>query len=81
MLMQFNILTFLATMSSGASRIDIVFDGCQSNSILNTERYQLLMGNIQLKTIVGAVSIKQLGAVLSDENNKRELITVARIIP
>lgn len=76
-----NILTFLATMSSGASRIDIVFDGCQSNSILNTERYQLLMGNIQLKTIVGAVSIKQLGAVLSDENNKRQLITVARIIP
>ena len=58
--MQFNILTFLATMSSGVSRIDIVFDGFQPNSILNTERYQLLMGNIHLKTIVGAVSIKQL---------------------
>ena len=75
--MQFNILTFLATMSTGASRIDIVFVGCQPNSILNTDRYQLLMGNIQLITIVVAVSIKQLGTVLSDENNKRELITVA----
>ena len=64
-----NILKFVVTTTSGASRIDIVFD-----SIKNAERGQRSIDRLQLKKIVGAAPIKQWGAVLSDGNNKTELI-------
>ena len=64
----------MKTTTSGASRNDIVFDQYRSDSIKNAEKGQRSMEKIQLKTIVGAVPIKQWGAVLSDGNNKTELI-------
>lgn len=54
-----NILKFVATTLSGASRIDVVFDVYWPDSMKNTEIDQRSVGKIQLKTIVGAVSIKQ----------------------
>ena len=65
-----NILKFVATTLSGASRIDVVFDVYWPDSMKNTEIGQRSVGKIQLNTIMGAVSIKQRGAVLSDGNNK-----------
>ena len=69
-----DILKFLETTTSGISRIDKVFQVYWSSSIKNGERYQRPVGKINLKTIMGAVASKQRGAVLSDGNNKTELI-------
>ena len=70
-----NILNkFVTSTTSGASRIDIVFDIYRPDSIKNAERGQRSVGSIQLKTIVGAAPIKQWGVALSDGSNKSELI-------
>ena len=41
-----NILKFLATINFGVSRIDIVFDVYQSDSVKNAERAQCSVGKI-----------------------------------
>ena len=63
-------MKFVAATLSGASRIDVVFDVYWPDSMKNTEIGQRSVGKIQLNTIMGAVSVKQRGAVLSDGNNK-----------
>ena len=63
-------MKFVATTLSGAFRIDVVFNVYWPDSMKNTEIGQHSVGKIQLKAIVGAVSITHSGAVLSDGNNK-----------
>ena len=69
-----SLLNRALTLTSGASRIDIVFDVYRPHSIKNAERGHRSVGKVRLKTIVGAAQIKQWGAILSDGENKMELI-------
>ena len=57
-----------------ASRIDIVSDVNRPISIKNAERENRSVGKIRFKVIVGASKINQWGALLSDGDNKKELI-------
>ena len=57
-----------------ASRIGVFFYVYRPISIKNAQRENRSVGRIRCKAIVGASKINQCGALLSDGDNKMELI-------